>query len=44
MKVKEVKISGITYTVRASTNAGIKSAIKMLKAATKKKKDKDGSI
>ena len=39
MKIQEIKIKGITYTVRAKTNAGIKSAIKMLKTVTKNKED-----
>jgi len=38
----EVKIDGITYTVRATTEAGIKSAIRAVKKAVKQiKKDED---
>lgn len=39
---QEVKIDGITYTVRATTEAGIKSAIRAVKKAVKQiKKDED---
>jgi hypothetical protein len=44
MKIKEVKIDGITYTVRSSTNAGLKHAIKEFKKAIKKKKQQDKNI
>lgn len=37
----EVKIDGITYTVRATTEAGIKSAIRALKKAVKQNKKYD---
>ncbi|MCP3852668.1 MAG: hypothetical protein GY694_20935 [Gammaproteobacteria bacterium] len=43
MKIKEVKIDGITYTVRSSTNAGLKHAIKEFKKAIKKKKEQDNN-
>jgi hypothetical protein len=42
---REVTISGITYTVRATTLKGVEDGIKMLKRAlkqTKKTEDKDG--
>jgi len=43
MKIKEVTIDGITYTVRSSTNAGLKHAIKEFKKAIKKKKQQDNN-
>ncbi len=43
MKIKEVKIDGITYVVRSSTNAGLKHAIKEFKKAVKKKKQQDNN-
>lgn len=43
MKIKEVKIDGITYTVRATTNEGLKKAIKDFKKAVKKYRDSDGN-
>jgi hypothetical protein len=45
MKKKEVKIDGITYTVSASTERGVKDAERMLKRSLKqikKTKDEDG--
>ena len=41
MKIKEVKIDGITYTVRATTNEGLKRAIKDFKKAVKKSRNND---
>lgn len=44
---KEVKIDGITYTVSATTNAGVKDGIRMLKKSlkqTKKDKEQDGTV
>lgn len=39
MKIKEVTIDGITYTVRSTTYAGLKDAIKQFKKAVKKRKE-----
>lgn len=36
MKKSNVKINGIEYTVRASTDAGLKDAIRMLKKSLKR--------
>ncbi len=45
MKTKQFKVDGITYTVRATTEKGIKDAIRMMKNSIKKnKEEKDGSI
>jgi len=41
MKIKEVKVDGITYTVRATTNEGLKKAIKDFKKAIKKSSTQD---
>jgi hypothetical protein len=37
----EVTIKGITYTVRATTEAGIKDAIRAIKRAVKQNKKQD---
>lgn len=41
MKKQEVKIDGITYRVSASTERGLKDAIKMLKKSLKDEKKRD---
>ena len=41
MKSKEVTIDGITYTVRATTEAGLKRGVSQLKRSLKKQKDTD---
>ena len=38
---KSVKISGITYTVSASTEKGVEDGIKMLKKSLKQTKKQD---
>jgi hypothetical protein len=40
MKIKEIEIDGITYTVRSSTKAGLKKAISQFKRSLKKSKQK----
>lgn len=42
MKIKEVTIDGITYTVRSSTNQGLKKAIRDFKKAVKKSNETKG--
>jgi hypothetical protein len=37
----DIKIDGITYTVRATTEAGIKDAIRAIKKAVKQNKKQD---
>lgn len=44
MKEKTFKMYGGTYTVRATTEEGLKNAIKSLKKSIKKNKEEDGSI
>jgi hypothetical protein len=41
MKIKEVTIKGITYTVRGETDKAVKKAIKDLRTLNKKTKDED---
>lgn len=41
MKSKEVTIDGITYTVKATTDAGLKRGISQLKRSLKKSKEND---
>jgi len=41
MKIKEVTIKGITYTVRGKTEKAIKKAVKDLRTLNKKTKDED---
>ena len=36
MKKTDVQIKGITYTVRSTTDAGLRDAIKQLKASIKR--------
>ena len=36
MKKTDVQIEGITYTVRSTTDAGLRDAIKQLKASIKR--------
>ena len=44
MKKTEVKVDGIVYTVSASTEEGLKMAVKALKKSIKIKKEQDGRI
>lgn len=45
MKSKEVKIQGITYTVKATTEKGVEDGIRMLKKSLKQsKKDKEDDV
>ena len=41
MKKKDIEIKGITYTVRATTDAGLKDGIKQLKASIKRMMDEN---
>ena len=41
MKKKDFTVDGITYTVHATTEDGIKKGIKMVKAAVKRLKKED---
>ena len=41
MRKQEVKIDGITYRVGATTERGLKDAIKMLKKSLKDEKKRD---
>ena len=41
MKSKEVTIDGITYTVKATTEAGLKKGISQLKRSLKRDKTKE---
>lgn len=41
MKSKEIVIDGITYTVKASTDAGVKEAERMLKKSLKDQKKRE---
>ena len=36
MKITEIEIDGITYTIRSTTNEGLKKAKRMLKASLKR--------
>tara|TARA_R110001606_G_scaffold16831_3_gene66672 strand:+ start:2085 stop:2216 length:132 start_codon:yes stop_codon:yes gene_type:complete len=42
MKEKEFELDGIKYTVRATTEDGVKRAIRSLKKSIKKNKEQDG--
>lgn len=42
MKEKEFELDGIKYTVRATTEEGVKRAIRSLKKSIKKNKEQDG--
>ena len=44
MKEKTFKIGKETYTVKSTTEEGLKNAIKSLKKSIKKNKEEDGSI
>lgn len=44
MKITEIDIDGITYTIRSTTNEGLKEAKKMLKASLKRQKKQDNNI
>jgi hypothetical protein len=47
MKKKQITIDDITYTVSATTNAGVKDGIRMLKKSlkqNKKDKEQDGRV
>ena len=43
MKITEVEIDGITYTIRSTTNEGLKRAKRMLKASLKRQKKQDNN-
>ena len=42
MKEKEFELDGIKYTVRATTEDGVKRAIRSLKKSIKKNKEENG--
>jgi len=42
MKSKQFKVDGITYTVHATTEKGIKDAIRMMKKSIKKNNEDKG--
>ena len=42
MKEKKFKLYGIEYTVKATTEEGLKNAIRSLKKSIKKNKEQDG--
>ena len=41
MQERKIEIGGIEYTVKAKTEAGLNSAIKMLKKSLKPKKEEE---
>ena len=43
MKITEVEIDGITYTIRSTTNEGLKKAKRMLKASLKRQQKEDNN-
>ena len=43
MKITEIEIDGITYTIRSTTNEGLKKAKRQLKASLKRSKKDDNS-
>lgn len=42
MKEKQFELDGIKYTVKATTEDGLKKAIRSLKKSIKKNKEEDG--
>ena len=42
MKEKQFKIDGVTYTVKATTEEGLKKAVRMMKKAHKKNNEDKG--
>ena len=42
MKSTQIKIEGLTYTVKSTTEEGLKRAVRSLKKSLKKNKEQDG--
>lgn len=42
MKTTQIKVNGLTYTVKSTTEEGLKQAVRSLKKSLKKNKEEDG--
>tara|TARA_R110000744_G_scaffold254868_1_gene370433 strand:+ start:1727 stop:1858 length:132 start_codon:yes stop_codon:yes gene_type:complete len=42
MKSIQIKVNGLTYTVKSTTEEGLKQAVRSLKKSLKKNKEEDG--